>query len=400
MFGFGIAILLCVSEVKAQGQKPLQTGNAGGSDFDAMREQVISGTKKSKTLSGWELLSNLYQIGLENLSADDKSIKFKSTIFGIDKIFHPEIKNSENYSRKTWERYVEPYINFSYQKNFNPSNITVGVNLSFINANDLTTNKELNAIDSNLLAKKEHLDNALMPAYDSINVRLQAGRITVLETKKLYSQLAKFVRSGSKDDLTDGLKTILTTGQIKEIVDFQTMLDSLALNISNRWNVTFSPQGTYAFNRSAIQGASFMFNGIKGYELFKNRSTQMIFKGGFVMGADSIVKVVQISRHWLMGQAGLNQVLLVKDITAVDGTINKIPCMELAVSGGYNWLTHDYTATEKRGQPSLNAKLGFLVGKDSWLLIPFTYNFATKDSYASISVKVNLGDAPFKKQSK
>lgn len=385
-----VALLLCWTNLKAQ-----QIDSASITTFVAPK------VKRTKTLSSWELLGNLYQISLSNLTADDKSIMFKSTIFGIDEIFDKDITDSKNYRKKSWERHLEPYLKYNYQNNFNPSNLTAGLNWSFINDNDPTESKVFNDYNEPLFAKIKKFNVLMQSAYASITERMQSDDPTKREelsnkARKRYTELAKFVRSGDKKDLTDDLESILNTEQIEAIINLQTAFNDLALKVNNSWNVTFSPQVTYAFNRGAFQGASFLFNGIKGFKIFKNRSTQLTLKGGYIMGADSIVKIAAINQQQITSTAGFNQVIFIKSMKTDDGTIKNIPCTELAITGGYDWLTRGYAANEKRGQPTLSAKLGFLFGKDSWLLFPFTYNFATKTNYASVSIKVNLGDAPFK----
>jgi len=385
-----VVMLLCWTNLKAQ-----QVNS------DHIVKTVETKIKRTKTLSSWDLLSNLYQISLSNLTADDKNITLKGTIYAIDVLLNKDAANSENYRRKALERHIEPYLKFNYQDKFNPSNLTAGLNWSFINQNDATESKAFNSFNKDLMKKIENINGLMQPVYKLMKDKMQSEdpkkREELAEKGRIrYAQLAKFMLSGNENDLTDSLKYLLNAEQIQAIKDCYTTLDEVALKVNNGWNVTFSPQVTYAFNRSAFQGASFLFNGIKGFKLFEKRSTQLTLKGGYIMGADSIVKIAAINQQQLTGSFGFNQVIFIKDIKADDGTVSKAPCTELAISGGYNWLTRGYSSTEKRGQPTLGAKLGFLVGKDSWLVFPFTYNFATKDSYASVSIKVNLGDAPFK----
>ncbi|MDB4902255.1 MAG: hypothetical protein JWQ63_1536 [Mucilaginibacter sp.] len=345
-----------------------------------------------KTLTTWDLLSNLYQISLDDITADDKSVKFKSTIFGIHKVFDSTVNNYQRYTELAWQRHLEPYINFSYKNNFDPSNMSFGINYSFVNANDKTESKDMNS-NPLLMAKIRALDAKLKPVINTIRLN---GK-PVDEINKSFDQITKFVRSGDTKDLSaELLKTMTDAGVISDIQDMKKEIDKTALRVANKWNLIFSPQLTYAINRSGVQGSSFIVNGVKGFEILKGRSTQLTIKTGFVLGDDTIVSSINTKRQQITNQLGFNQVLLMKDVKGDGGTANKAPCAELAVSYGFNYLTSGYQASEKRRQPSLSAKFGVLIGKESWLVLPVTYNYATKTTVASISIKVNLGDAPFK----
>ncbi|MBV8391087.1 MAG: hypothetical protein JO080_14880, partial [Mucilaginibacter sp.] len=116
----GFVLLLAAQA--AFGQAPAQ---------DAAKQATATKVENTKTLTSWDILSNLYQIGLNDLTADDKSVKLKSTIYGLHKLFNPKINDSKTYKELAFERHFEPYLNMDYKNKFDPSNLTAGFNYSF-----------------------------------------------------------------------------------------------------------------------------------------------------------------------------------------------------------------------------------------------------------------------------
>ncbi|MGN8070959.1 hypothetical protein [Mucilaginibacter sp. 22184] len=385
-----ILLLCCGLKVSAQVSDAL------------IQDATLKKIPLQKTLSGWDILGNLYQLSLDDITADDKSIKFKSTIFGLKKLGNDDPVSSAEYTRNKIARHIEPYLTFNYKDQFDPSNLTLGVNLSLINHNDKTESPKLTTLPVEIQTTHSSL-NARLAAYrsqvtpDLPNATAADRNAVVALLNKNFDLITAFVHSGDETKLPPALKADLDREGITPLVkQLQEQMDKLASDITNGFNLTFSPQATYAFNRSDLQGASFMFNGIKGFSWIKKRTTQIIAKGGYVLGDDTVIKKTAIGRHQIQTQLGINQVFVTKKIKADDGTESASPSGELSISYGYNYLTEGYLTDEKRDQQTLSAKLGFLIGKDSWLLIPFTYNFATKEKRASVTIKVNLGSAPFK----
>src|ERR1700760_4195265 len=108
---------ICCSIVKAQ-----------DSVTDTIKNKALGEAARKKTLTTQELLGNLYQIAANDLTADSKSIKFSSTIFGLEKVFNPSVNDSRVYKQQWLERYLGFYGTYNYKNNFNTSNFSIGAN--------------------------------------------------------------------------------------------------------------------------------------------------------------------------------------------------------------------------------------------------------------------------------
>lgn len=369
-------------------------------------QQAINILKKvdaKKTLTTLELLGRLYQISLNDLTADDKSINFKSTLFGIHQVFSPDVTKSSNYKALGFERHIEPYFKFAYQNNFKTINTTIGTNFSLINANDQTSNWLLNN-NPQLMRDISQFDNKLIIYTSKLAPILSSGSYQQkVIAKKHMEELEAFVRNGKSEKLSGELKkelqeTMIGTETLYDaIIALNDHIDAVVRNVGNKWNVVISPQLTYAFNYKKIQGYSITANALKGLGIFKKQSTQLKIKSAFIAGSDTIVTQIATTHKMIIGELGLNQVLFMKQLKNDSGEMEDRPAGELAISGGYNYVFKGLIDNEKKGQPTLTAKLGFLVGKESWLVFPFSYNFETSKGLASISIKINLGESPIKK---
>jgi len=359
----------------------------------APEDSTIKKVQAAKSLTGWDILSNLYQLSLNDVTATSKSVSFKSTIFGLIKNNNQKV-NAVDYQHYSIERYLQPYLNFDYKNNFNPSNLSLGITWSFINANDVTRSKVFNSYNKDLSDRQAEIDAFVDPIITKLTNNQPPNYQTIIK------HLATFEKSMDSSDLTDDLKKILPQEAITKIEAMKNKFDDANRNVANRFNVTFTPEISYAFNRSGVQGASFLLNAIKGFTIFAKLSTQFTLKTGYVLGDDTVIKAIDMNKHLFENQLSLNQVIANKMIKGSDGKSNLSPCVELAINYGYNYLTSGYTAGQQRDESSLGAKFGILVGSSSWVVLPVTYNYATKKTVTSISLKVNLGDPPFKSSTK
>nr|MBA4168063.1 hypothetical protein [Chitinophagaceae bacterium] len=370
----------------------------GGPKSIARENKIINATVNKKSLTAWDYLSELRQISLDDITADDKSVNFKSTIFGIHKWFDPGVNSSERYRKLAFERHFEPNLDVKYEGKFNPINAGIGFNYSFVNRNDATENLKLNhnlALD----AQSAKLDNELSDVvFDTLLVLAKArypsdnaGRHA--ELQRMLDLIQSFVTSGDIQVLDKEpailikIRNAFTTGlksqRISLLAAYQEIekdVDRIAQEISRGWNVVFTPTFTYAFNQGRSQGMEFAFKGLNGYRIFKNekKTSQLILQASFKIGDDTIVAKSRMDRRQITDEIGFNQVFLLTKAGEGEDDSDRKPAGEFSITGGYNRILNGLATEEKAGQPTLTARLGILIGKDSWLVVPLDYNFGVK----------------------
>jgi hypothetical protein len=394
-----------------------------GQTDPAVMKQLVTESSKEKTLSSWDVLGLLYQMGANDVTADNKSVTFKSTIFGIRKVFDKSIDNSDSYRRLWFDRYFEPKLGFDYKNNFNPSNLSAGFNFSFINANDVSSAAIFNDAGTAVAKYTKALDDGPLSQLDhQILQALDAAYPGNFKTQKaimnnIVEARAKFIVSGDPTSmkgitLPDGrsLTAVLQGTPANDIQGNKTTLYDAFLwlasyygtaltRVKNKWNVVFSPTATYAFYAGSFQGYEFALKSIKGFKVFKDstRTSQLLASGSLKIGDDTIISPIRTNRRQITDQVGFSQVIFTKKSTDdKSGVTSQVPFVEASLTGGCNWVMSGLASGEKAAQPTLKAKLGLMIGKNCWLVVPFTYNFTTKSGQGSISVTVNLGDPPFK----
>jgi len=376
--------------------------------------ELIKKSAQEKTLASWDLLGLLYQVSINDVTANDKSINFKSTLYGIHKIFDSSVATSDRYRQLSFQRYFELSMAYKYKNQFSPSNLSFGFNYAIIHKNDVSTAKKLNST-SDIFAYVGQLEDGPLTVLDSILLSEAARYSEDPSVQKILftphaDLMAKFITTGDTSVLNDDplLKHLVDSIQATNVLGFTTSLslaisqlqkkiDNIYAKVQNDWNVTASPTITYGFNNGKWQGYELAVNALKGFKLFSDikRTSQFIIKVSYKIGDDTLIEKVATNRKQITDELGINQVLSTKSLKADDG-LKKKPSIELAITAGYNWVMSGLNPNEKAGQPALIAKLGFLLGKESWLVFPFNYNFSTHKGLASISIKVNLGDPPFK----
>lgn len=414
--------------------------------------QVIQNVHAKKTNASNNIISDFYQLSLNDVTGTSKALSFGATLNAIHSGLKP---NDLDYRPSYFANNFQPVIDLGYKNNFQNINTSVGFKYAFINQTDV---KNSHLLDSNAVLQADYeklaaldkpirrylTDQANAPSAplrlqiktlsaerqkltktDSVrikqlDVRMAAIRkeiklndqLATIQLKTLQDQLTKFENGGDTAKMGKELNEVFeqvagsndkaaqaaVDDLKKATTQFNTDVEAASQKIANGWNVSFSPLLIYEITYGGVQGVDLGANGSKGFNLFKNKaySTQLLLKASYDIGADTVVAKINTSRRILTDQFGFNQVLAASMIKSVSKT-DPTPWMELGLTASYNYVFDGLKPKEKNKQPALNLKYGILIGKASWLTVPFTYNFAQKAGMALISLQVNVGDSPFSK---
>jgi len=395
-----------------------------------LNQQVSKGVGDVKTNTAKDFLTDFYQLGLTDLSGTSKSLTFVASINAIESDFQT---GKAKLTPTPFENNFQPDISFGYKNNFQNINTSVGFKYAVINQTDAKNSTWLNndkvlqsdikkliaydlafnaAFTTNFNTQKEVFKKALtdttsakatafIKSYEAILLQNLKSDLKDLTTLELSADTTKFTKDLKAVFNSAVIKTKMENVPNPSYVDYTGMLaeiksriKDITTRISNGWNVTINPLLTYDITHTGVQGVNLGASEIKGFVIFDTAHiSQLITKFNYVVGTDTIVSKINTARKQLTDEVGFNQVLASSIIKSISKT-GPTPWLELSLTAGYNYVFDGLKPNENPRQPSLNMKLGILIGKSTWLTAPLAYNFGTKAGTALISLQINFGTAP------
>ena len=395
-----------------------------------VKDTVIKKVAAAKTNTSWDIISDFYQLSLNDITGTSKALTFGATLNAISQAFKPPVVDHDP---GRFANNFQPVLVLGYKNNFQNLNSSIGFKYALFNQTDakysnlLNNNevllgqfkdlqdyaekfiaalradhkKQLNdpkvraaliaGLDSNSAPAKTILDNYRIQLNQKL--KSQLDQITALEKNASAGKLTPDLKK--EFDSIDGIHTV--GGLVAKDSIIRARMDDIARTIANGWNIAINPMVTYDITGGGFQGLNLGATGSKGFRWFnedKYHTSQFIGKFNYVVGTDSIVTVINTTRKQITDQLGFNQVIgtsINKSVSKTDPT----PSFEASVTGSYNYVFSGLKKNEKNAQPALNLKFGVLVGKSTWLTLPLSYNFAAKTGMALLSLQVNVGPALF-----
>jgi hypothetical protein len=422
--------LLCGLYVFAQETPPVPApGTAGWVTDPASRSAVNKKVADAKTNTSWDIIADLYQLSLNDITGTGKSLTFGATLHAIASGFNNSTTKPDG---SYFTNNFQPVVIMGYKNNYKNINASGGFKYAVFNQTDALHSKWLNhnpQLLQSLTALNDYDKNFRKALRDAAEKKMDdqqvqrallngtdpdsdAGKAIIAAYKKeilaqfngQLKQLTALLLSGKSTDMSKELRDLFdqTAGadrSIEGLIDLvgqvKSQIDEVSQRIVRGWNVNVNPMVTYDLTHGGFQGLNLGATGSKGFNIFgKGRNLQVIGKFNYIIGSDTIVAAINTGRRQITDQLGFNQVIfssLNKSVSKTEPT----PWLEASLTGSYNYVFSGLKPKEEKRQPALNLKVALLVGKSTWFTVPFTYNFGTKSSTALISVTANIGQALF-----
>lgn len=396
---------------------------------NATKAAINKKVADAKTNTSWDIIADLYQLSLNNVTGTGKSISFGATLHAIASGFNSSTTHPDG---SYFANNFQPVVIMGYKNNFKNINASAGFKYAVFNQTDALHSKLLNNNPDLLQSlaalndydkdfrqalrdaaetkmNNQQVQHALLHGLDPESAEgkaiIAAYKNEVLaQFNSQLKQLTALLLSGKNTDMSTDLRAFFdqTAGSGKSLDGLITLvneakaqINEVSARIARGWNVNINPMVTYDLTHGGFQGVNIGANGSKGFNIFgKGHNSQAIGKFNYIAGTDTIVAVINTSRRQITNQIGFNQVLASSIIKSVSKT-EPTPWLEASVTGSYNYVFAGLKPKEKNRQPALNLKLALLVGKSTWFTVPFTYNFGEKAATALISVTANIGQALF-----
>lgn len=335
-------------------------------------EQLKSGNSK-------DVLFSFFQLGLRDLTSNNMSLAFSSTLFALKLKSNPELLKENLLIKENFSRNLQFNFKLNLDSSYRFSGFTGGITYAIVNQRD----HQLAVFTSRHMLKKIKIDSVHAEYFKLLKEATKKLVLTKdLPAEKKKEQLAAFnysidylERTGLTDSIPDFiLNTFEDKGkklalQREELIKMRKEAYDL---IDKAWLWTVSASGTTDhFNR---------FNsGALSTVILKGNNPELDIRSTFSY-VDTLV-VTKISQVKLSSAAGFNFALL------KSRTGNLI---EFKPYLAYDLILKNPIADEKKNVFSANADLRIRITQNLWLPFTLKYDLKKNNFLGFLNVSLNL----------
>lgn len=352
-------------------------------------------------------LAEVLQASINNgiLSSTASGVNLKTTLFGLQKMFHPEVTIDTLYSKATFARNFELGFGLKINSGNAIDGVSGSLKYALINHRDLTVlsdksfSKKARAIDHELfLADSSRVagGNALP---DAIASARDNGKLSAVERKSINDEMRTFTKemddTATKSKAIPDLKKFFMPFIQSRQIDLDTsffsdltyrgkLIDSLYNSLMDEIKkgalLTLSVTGDYASN--AWDSLSFKAEYLKGLGWQKDSTKPWdLYLGAFLNLKQDTVSKQALHRQVWTGKFGLNKVLATKK----DGS----SFLEILGAAEYDYIQNAYA---KEKSSTLVADFTITVRLSTTIFLPFElkYDPNAKNFFGYLSVKWDL----------
>jgi hypothetical protein len=346
-------------------------------------ENLVSGNTK-------DVLSSFFQLAIDDLTGNDKSFTFSSSIFALQLKSNPSLNLNQRYFNKwSFARNTDVNVALKLDNNYHFNGTSLGMKVAIINKRDIAASRSFVNEVSQAIAPETNTFNTIVQLIsgsnydDATKVKLTTQLNAIVADKKgdLYKNMSDtmkyFFAQAYGEKGMNGIpsESLYTAAKEKFDAIKKTYADKpiVVLGFDGR---TFSDQALFSNIDLYLDGTGGIYrsNG-------KKFDIDIVGKLTFSVQNDSTKPARNLMRSVGQGDAGLNLVFR-----------NKIsaPVFELKLAAGYNGVYSDKYASEDASVFTLNGTGRIHVTKD--IIIPLTikYDPAHSNLLGFLSVTSNF----------
>ena len=337
-------------------------------------------TEVSKSGNYKEVFSSIFQLGTANLTSEDKSVEFNSTLFGIKSIFNNDLLEDRYFVKERFSRNLQFNMKLNLNEQFKYNGVSGGITYAVINKKD----KDVANFTGTILNYKfvTLIDRLKEVIFDLVN----QGLISDEEMVSIMDDLPIL--------LNNGLDKINNTNVfIKKIIpefdkrnkpiklkDYINSLDELRKNayseIEKKPLWTVSLLGT-TDDKGDNQNLTFGTVFLKGFKSF-----EMDLRSNLIY-SDTLIDT-SIKRTQLKSSAGINYKLLKREKS-------KESLFEIKLYMEYNSILKNVFADEKKNTFLASSDFRIRIAKDVWVPITVKYDIENSNFLGFFNITYNFG---------
>lgn len=355
------------------------------------KEQVLHEFQKnenSKSGNYKDILASFYQLATTNLTGDDKSIEFNSTLFALKAKANPELMQDVNFVKEGFSRNFQFNFKVNLDDNLSYTGFSGGFSYAIINERDkqlaVLTKTTYGKNAENFLKVIEEIQSELLNNLTSVNRQQEVDLIEEAAndimtgisyedtaTNKYYSAISNRFKEKVKTN---------SAFEAKEVKDFVTALKQLK---SNEYNaIDAKPLWTVAADGTADADGRFNQASIGTVFLKGNKAASNEIDIRALLKYADTVAVNPMQRLDLTSTAGVNFKL-------ARGKQN-VSFFELKAAMEYKAVFKNRLEDEKQHQFFGNAEIRVRIAEDLWFPVIIKYDIENSNFLGFLNVSYNF----------
>lgn len=346
--------------------------------------------EKSKSGNYKDIFSSLFQLATKNLTGNEKTIEFNSTLFAVKVKSNPELLEDHNFVKETFSRNFQFNFKVNLNNDYKYTGFTGGFTYAIINdrdkqlANfaDTPFDKMLEGLQNFLNGEKALLIQKIM-AENPNNLAIEMEEINNSVNGLLNNKTTTFrYTSYFKDKITQNYKDGVITNEKGEKVPITEHLQHVLQNYYQELDT--KPLWTIAFAGTADDTGKFNKATVESIFLKGNTSTLQEFDLRAKLQYTDTITLVSAPRVDFKGTAGINFKLAKNKEHA--------SFFETKLALEYNAVLKNPMLNEKKNTFFGNAEFRIRMAKDLWFPILVKYDIEHANFLGFLNVTYNFGD--------
>ena len=359
---------LCLRQVYAQ-------------QSDTLQHNHIRTAANVKTGNSQDILPSFFQMALDDLSSNDRTFRFQSSIIAIQAKTNPGVLIDTNYLKKSFARNFAFNVGVGVDQSFKFRSNSVGFKYAIVNQRDksifdfrITSEKEWNAIKKsamNEIYKKLGIDKYKVAA-DFFN-----RDTTKVTEKDLDPEARQILLDEIKKDKTFKDYTLSEFRNYRKI-----QYDKMAAMVENKPLWIIGATGLSDTSKKVFSSANIHTEFLKGItNPEKPVGLEIDLKGDMNFNNDSNRATKNTHRQVISFAAGLNVFVKNKNHTSI---------MELKLSATGNYFLSGMYTGETKNFFTLDGTLRFKITDKLWIPMTLKYDPKTANLFGFLNITSNF----------
>jgi hypothetical protein len=370
-----IALLLISIESNAQ-----EINDSIKTSIIRTQANLISGNTR-------DVLTNFFQIALNDLIGDDKRFRFSSNLFAMRLKASPELNIDTNYVKNTFWRNSNIDIDVRINDDFKFNGAAMGYRVAIINKRDYTVAKNLGFIYRAKTNKLSDMNDSISAYIDDAFNR---GAINKEKRNLLNKELSVFLQDSTShiSQFSDEFKSILKRAipitlddDFNYYVQKKSIYDKLIQSYKKKllWTIGFDASTLtsgifHDGNITSRATAGLLSQG-------KYSNIEFDLKGNLNIGKNHLSASKNALNQLLTFEGGLNYVIR---------TFEQKPVLELKAGSTYQKVISGSYVNIDKELFTLDGGIRIRITNAIWIPITFKYNPNDANLFGFLSVKSNF----------
>lgn len=341
-------------------------------------EEVYKELSEAKSGNWKDVLTDFMQLALKDLTGEEKSFQFKTTIFSIKAKADTTLLTDYKYVKEKFSRNFQIGVSLNLNNDYKFKGFSYGFDWAVINQRDLSVAKLSDSM--RIFFQGNSLE--LMKVLQDYEIKLKEEGKSEDELNKLVENLNNLLEKGQyipRENLPESFLKLLPSSYTEKSIQFEKSFNEEIEKIKRQPLLTL---GFYSkFQKDSKFFDEFNANVVYLQGLKTNNGSKMEIDFRNQFNSKDSVTVSIVKRQEFSSQLGLNiSILRNKDNSLI----------EFKPNFEFKRVFSGLMDEEKNNQFLANADLRFRVLKDLWIPLVLKYDIVNNNFFGFLNVSFNF----------